>query len=58
MVSKMDFEKCLADGCLLLRKTVKGTAMMCVYIHDTLCVGDQVSIDNFKCDLNQNQKYM
>ena len=51
MTKEMNFEKCKADECLLYRKDTKGTVIVCVYIDDTLCVGEAEAVDAFKKEL-------
>ena len=51
MEDDMGFDKCLADECLLRKKTKKGTVIVCVYIDDTLCVGDKEAINEFKKEI-------
>ena len=53
MINKLGFEKCKADECLLKKKTDKGTVIVCVYIDDTLCVGNKEAIADFKQELKQ-----
>ena len=48
----MGFDKCLADECLLKKEIKKGTIIVCVYIDDTLCVGDQDAINEFKKEIS------
>ena len=36
MEKKMGFKKCMADECLLMRKTNQGTVVLCVYIDGKL----------------------
>ena len=45
MENEMGFEKCLADECLLKRRIEKGSIVVCVYIDDTLCVGNKEAIN-------------
>ena len=40
MTEDLNFEKCYADACLLIRKDKSGTLVICVYVDDTLCLGD------------------
>ena len=40
MVEKLNFEKCLADTCLLKRKNKKGTLIIAVYVDNILCIGN------------------
>ena len=49
--SKMNFEKCLADGCLLKRENKYGILIVCVYADDTMCIGTRKAIDKFKNEL-------
>ena len=53
MINKLDFEKCKANECLLQKTTDKGTVIVCVYIDDTLCVGEKEAITEFKRDLKK-----
>ena len=48
----MGFDKCLADECLLKKETKRGTIIVCVYIDDTLYVGDQGAINEFKQEIS------
>ena len=48
----MGFDKCLTDKCLLKRETKKGIIIVCVYIDDTLCVGDKEAITEFKKEIS------
>ena len=52
--TEMGFERCLADGCLLKRSTEVGTVIVCVYVDDTMCVGDRKAIDAFKRELKDH----
>ena len=38
LVTKLNFEKCLSDACLLRRKTEKGTVIVFFYVDDNCCV--------------------
>ena len=51
--TKMHFEKCLADGCLLKRKNEHGILIVCVYVDDTMCIGTREAIDEFKNELKE-----
>ena len=51
MTKEMKFEKFKAGECLLYRKDRIGTVIVCVYIDDTLCVGDKITVDIFKKEL-------
>ena len=51
MTKEMNFEKCKADECLLYRKDATGTVIVCIYIDDTLCAGDDSAIEIFKQEL-------
>ena len=50
----MGFDKCLVDECLLRKETKKGTVIICVYIDDTLCVGDKEAINEFKREISSH----
>ena len=52
MEEDMGFDKYLADECILKKETKKGTIIVCVYIDDTLCVGDQDAINEFKKEIS------
>ena len=54
MESEMGFSKCLGDECLLIRTTNEGAVIVCVYINDTLCVGDKEAIEEFKIELKHH----
>ena len=47
----MHFNKCAGDECLLMRQKDIGTVVICVYIDNTLCAGDKITLDNFKGEL-------
>lgn len=51
MTKELGFEHCLADSCLLKRTNKNGTVVVCVYVDDTLCVGDRKSIEELKREL-------
>ena len=51
MTGKLGFEKCLADTCLLKRTKSTGTVIVCVYVDDTICVGDRAAIDELKIEI-------
>ena len=48
MVNDMGFEKCLSNQCLLIRKNGLGTVIVCLYIDDTMVVGDEKAVNDFK----------
>ena len=48
----MGFEKYLADDCMWKRKIEKGNIVVCVYIDDTLCMGNEETIDDFKQEIS------
>ena len=54
METEMGFLKCMADECLLMRTTEKGTVIVCVYIDDTLCLGKKEAISDFKNELKKH----
>ena len=51
LIGKMGFIKCLSDQCLLFRRDETGTAIICLYIDDTLVVGDKLAIEKFKKEI-------
>ena len=53
MTKEMGFEKYLADSCLLKQTNDKGTVMVCVYVDNTMCVGDRPAIDSLKSELKE-----
>ena len=52
----MVFQRCLADGCVLKRTNDLGTVVVCVYVDETMCVGDREAINEFKEEMNKNFK--
>ena len=46
--TKMNFVRSMNDQCLLMRNDKNGTVIVCLYIDDTLCVGDKKALDTFK----------
>ena len=53
LIGKMNFIKCLSDQCLLYRRDEYGTVILCLYIDDTLVVGDIKAIKRFKEDIKK-----
>ena len=53
MVTKLSFEKCMADSCLLNRSNDKRTLIICIYVNDVLCIGDRSAIDLIKVELSK-----
>ena len=51
LVTKLNFEKCLSDACLLRRKTEKGTVIVFFYVDDNCCVVDREAVNEFKSDI-------
>ena len=47
----MNFVKCFADQCLLRRSTTKEIILICIYVDDTLCVGNKEAITEFKKEI-------
>ena len=45
IVTKLGFQKCLANACLLKQTNYKGTLIVCVYVDNILCIGKRVAID-------------
>ena len=55
LIKEMRFEKCFNDQCLLIRKGENGNVslMICIYIDDTLVIGTQSAIEEFKKEIKQ-----
>lgn len=51
LIKDMNFSKCAGDECLLMRSNNAGTVVICVYIDDTLCAGNEEALDIFKKEL-------
>ena len=47
----MHFRKYISDQCLLMREDDAGTVIICLYIDDTLIVGDESAIRKFKDEI-------
>ena len=56
LIEKMDFEKCLIDQCLLSRKGEFGILTICLYIDDTMIIGSDYEIKNFKEEIRTHFK--
>ena len=54
MMKNMGFHKCLSDECLLFRNTEDGIVIVCVYIDNTLCVGDEKAVKKFKNEIKKH----
>ena len=54
MTVELGFRKCLADPCLLERETELGKVVVCVYVDDTMCVGDRAAIDQLKTEIQSH----
>jgi len=44
---EMGFSKSLTDPCLLYQKSERGEIILCIYVDDVLCVGDELAISHF-----------
>lgn len=53
MTKDMGFSKCLADKCLLSRKITEGIVIVCIYIDNTLCIGDTIAVNKFKTKIKE-----
>ena len=51
---KMNFVRSMNDQCLLMRNDQNGTVIVCLYIDDTLCVGDKKALDTFKKHIKEH----
>ena len=56
LIEKMRFEKCLIDQCLLSRKGESGILIICLYIDDTMIVGNEIEIKKFKEEIKLHFK--
>ena len=52
----MVFEKCLINQCLLNRKGESGIIIICLYIDDTMIVGNKKEIKKFKEEIKMHFK--
>ena len=50
----MNFVQSMNDQCLLMRNDQNGTVIVCLYIDDTLCVGDKKALDTFKNKIKEH----
>ena len=50
---KMNFVQSMNDQCLLMRNDQNRTIIACLYIDDTLCVGDKKPINAFKKEIKK-----
>ena len=48
---KMNFVQSMNDQCLLIRNDQNGIIIVCLYIDDTLCMGDKKALDTFKKEI-------
>ena len=53
LIEKMKFEKFLVDQCLLSRKGESGILIICLYIDDTMIVGNEIEIKKFKEEIKK-----
>ena len=53
LVGEMKFKKCLNDPCLLMKENENGVIIICLYIDDTLCVGNAEAIRKFKKEIKK-----
>ena len=49
----MDFRKYLLDQCLSIRENNLGTVIICLYIDNTMVVGNEKVINGFKKELSK-----
>ena len=54
LCEELEFKKCLADQCLLIRTNNSGTVILCLYIDDICCIGNQEAINDFKRELKKS----
>ena len=55
LTKEMGFEKCMANQCLLKREDESGVVVICIYVDDTLCIGDREALEKFT---NQITEYL
>ena len=51
--TKLGFRKCMNDQCLYIKKNEEGVIVVCLYIDDILCVGNQNAIEKFNKDIEK-----
>ena len=51
---KMNFVQSMNDQCLLMRNDQNRTVIVCLYIDDTLCIGDKEAINIFKKEIRKH----
>ena len=51
LVKKMNFTQSMNDQCLLMRNGQNGTIIICLYIDNTLYVGDKKALEAFKNEI-------
>ena len=47
LTKEMGFEKCMADQYLLKKEDESGVVLICIYVDDTLCIGDRDALEKF-----------
>lgn len=50
-LKKIDFEVSSLDPCLMIRKSEKGTVILCIYVDDVLMIGDKEAINSATEDI-------
>ena len=56
LIKNMGFEKCLINQCLLSRKGELDILIICLYIDDTMIVGNKKEIKIFKEEIKMHFK--
>ena len=51
--TKMNFVRSMNDQCLLMRNDQNGKIIVCLYIDDTMYVGDKKALDTFKKEIKK-----
>ena len=51
MEGELGFKRCMADNCLLTQETRLSIVIVCVYIDDTLCIGNKAALNGFKSEI-------
>ena len=54
LVRKSKFIKCLNDPFLLIKENEYGIIIICLYIDDALCVGDELAIKKLKKEIKEH----
>ena len=53
LVNELSFEKCLAEPCLLMKKSDLGIVIFCLYVDDILCIGNREAVNDAKFEIKK-----